>query len=260
MRQRPSKATRRGLVSEAGPCGSGLSRSLTKKGDDGWGVAPSWLPKKAGDRVKTDRREALHLARLMRSGDLTPVSVPKVEDEAMRALCRARAEALRARTAATWRLQAFVRRHDIRSTGHAAGNPAHLRWRSAGVCPTPAPHIVCHAYVRAVNEPTERLQRRAQDRQAHGTPWRGPPVVAALQALRGVQCTVAVTTVAARGDLTRFDNPRQRMDDGGLPPSASARGPRRRQGAMTTTGTSHARRALGEGAGASRYPAKVRRH
>jgi transposase len=158
------------------------------------------------------------------------------------------------------RLKAFVLRHDIRSTGQATWNPAHRRWLSEVVCPTPAPHIVCQEYVRAVNEHTERLERLAQERQEHVTPWRLSPVVEALQALRGVQFTVAVTTVAELGDLPRFANPRQLMDYFGLPPSESSSGPRWRQGAITKTGNSHARRALVEGAWASRDPAKVSRH
>jgi len=90
--------------------------------------------------------------------------------------------------------------------------------------------------------------------------WRLAPVVNALQALRGVPCTVAVTTVAALGDLTRFDNPRQLMHSLGFTPAAYATGERRRQGGIPKTGNSHARRALVEGAWASRYPAQVRRH
>src|SRR5262245_24722518 len=200
MRQLHSQATRLVFVYEAGPCGYWLYRSLTKKGDDCWVVAPSLLPKKAGDRGKTDRRDALQLARLMRSGDLTPVSVPKVEDEAMRDLCRAREDALRDLKAAQWRLKAFLLRQDIRYTGQATWNPAHLRWLSAVVCPTPAQQIVLQEYGRAVNEHTERLQRLEQALTAYVHTWRLHPVVDALQALRGVQCTVAVTTVAALGD------------------------------------------------------------
>ena len=105
LRQLPSQATRLVFVYDAGPCGSWLSRSLTTKGYDCWGVAPAPLPKQAEDRVKTDRRAALKLAQLLRSGDLTPVSVPTREEEAMRALCRARAEALRDLKAAPCRLK-----------------------------------------------------------------------------------------------------------------------------------------------------------
>ena len=260
VRQLQSKAKRLVFVYEAGPCGSWLYRYLTKKGYDCWVVAPSLIPKKAGDRVKTDRRDALQLARLMRSGDLTPVYVPKVEDEAIRDLCRAREDVLRDLKAAKLRLKAFLLRHDIRYTGQATWNPAHLRWLSEVVCPTPAQQIVFQEYVRAVNEQTERLQRLEQELQERVTSWRLNPVVEALQALRGVQFTGAVTTVAELGDLTRFENPRQLMGYLGLTPSESSSGERRRQGSITKAGNTHARRALVEGAWAYRYPAKVSRH
>ena len=218
------------------------------------------MPQKAGDRIKTDRRDALPLARLARSGDRTAVSVPKVEDDAIRDLTRAREETLSALKDATCRRKAFLRRHDSRSTGQAHGGPAPLRWLSEGVCPTPAQHIVFQAYVRAVTAHTERLQRLAQERHEHVQAWRLHAVVEALQALRGVQCTVAVTMVAARGDLTRCDTPRARMKCLGLIPSAYASGERRQQGSLTQAGKTHARRALVEGAWAYRSPAQVSRH
>jgi transposase len=259
VRQLQSKAKRLVFVYEAGPCGYWLYRYLTKKGYDCWVVAPSLIPKKAGDRVKTDRRDALQLARLMRSGDLTPVYVPKVEDEAIRDLCRAREDVLRDLKAAKLRLKAFLLRHDIRYTGQATWNPAHLRWLSEVVCPTPAQQIVFQEYVRAVNEQTERRQRLEHELQEQVKSWRLTPVVEALQALRGVQFTVAVTTVAELGDLTRFEHPRQLMGYLGLTPSESSSGERRRQGSITKAGNTHARRALVEGAWAYRYPAKVSR-
>ena len=140
IRKMQSKAKHLIFVYEAGPCGSWLYRYLTKKGYDCWVVAPSLMPTKAGDRVKTDRRDAVHLARLARSGDLTAVSVPKVEDAAMRDLTRAREDARSDLKDAKFRLKAFVLRHDIRYTGRATWNPAHLRWLSEVVCPTPAQH------------------------------------------------------------------------------------------------------------------------
>jgi transposase len=255
-----SKAKPLVFVYEAGPCGSWLYRYLTKTGPDCWVVAPSFIPKKAGDRVKTDRREARQLARLMRSGDLTPVYVPQVDDDAIRDLSRAREDSLRDLNAAKSRLKAFLRRQDLRATGQAHGSPAPLRGRAAVVCPTPAQQIVFQAYVRAVTEPTERLQRRQQARQEQGNTWRLAPVVEALQALRGVQFIVAVTTVAELGDLTRLTNPTPLRSDLGLTPTAYASGPRRSQGGSTKAGNKHARRALLEGAWAYRYPAKVRRH
>jgi transposase len=247
------------FVYEAGPCGSWLSRSLTKQGHVCWVGAPSLLPKKPGDRVTTTRRDALTLARLRRSGELPPVDVPQVEDEAMRDLGRARAEGSRALQTAKLRRTAFRLRHDSRSTGQATGSPAHLRWRSDVVCPTPAPQSVFHAYVRALTDHTARLARLEQALTEHGQTGRLAPVVDALQARRGVQLTVAVPTVAALGALTRFDTPRQLMHSLGCTPAAYATGERRHQGGITTTGTSHARRALMEGAWACRDPAKVSR-
>jgi transposase len=183
-----------------------------------------------------------------------------VEDEALRDLTRAREDAIGDLKAAKFRLKAFLLRHDIRYTGQATWGPAHLRGLSEVVCPTPAQHIVFQEYVRAVHEHTERLQRLEQALHDQVKSWRLHPVVDALQALRGVQFMVAVTTVAELGDLTRFDTPRELMSFLGLIPSEYSSGERRRQGAITKAGHTPARRALIEGAWAYRYPAKVSRH
>jgi transposase len=177
LRHLRSKSTQLVVVYEAGPCGSWLSRSLTKHADVCWVVAPSLIPKKAGDRVKTDRRDTRQLARLMRSGDLTPVSVPSVDDEAMRDLSRAREDTLQDLNAATLRLKAFVLWHDIRSTGRANWSPAHLRWLSEVVCPTPAQHMVLQESIQTVTEHTARLQRleHARHEQVHTSPGASSP-------------------------------------------------------------------------------------
>jgi len=145
IRKRPSKAPHLIFLYEAGPCGSWLYRYLQKKGDDCWVVAPSLIPKKAGERVKTDRRDAVQLARLARSGDLTLVYVPKVDDEAIRDLTRAREDVISDLKDAKFRLNAFVLSQDIRSAGRAHGGPAHRRWLAAVVGPTPAQPIVFQA-------------------------------------------------------------------------------------------------------------------
>jgi transposase len=186
--------------------------------------------------------------------------VPQVADEAIRALSRARAEAIQDLQAATCRLNALLRRHDSRDTGRATWGPAPRRWLAAVVCATPAPPRVFQADGRAVNAPTDRRQRLAHARHAPVQTWRLQPVIEALHAVRGVPGTVAVTSVAERGELTRVDHPRPLMRDFGLTPAAYASGERRRQGAITTTGHTPARRALMEGAGAYRYPAQVSRH
>jgi transposase len=245
------------FVYEAGPCGYWLYRHLTRQGLHCWVVAPSLIPKKPGDRVKTDKRDALQLARLARSGDLTSVYVPEVADEAIRDLSRAREDALRDLNTARFRLKAFLLRNDIRYSGRANWGLEHLRWLARLVLPTPPQQIVFQEYVHTVNERTEQLRRIESELLEHAKHWRMYPVVEALQALRGVQFTVAITTIAELGDLTRFAQPRQLMKYLGLTPSEHTSGPRRSLGAITKTGNSHARRALIEAAKAYRHPAKV---
>jgi len=238
IRKLQAKGKRLPVVYEAGPCGYWLYRYLTKKNLKCWVVAPSQIAKKAGDRVKTDRRDAMQLARLLRSGDLTPIYVPAVEDEAIRDLVRAREDALKDVKAAKARLKAFLLRQDIRYEGRATWGPAHLRWLAEVVCPTPAQQVVFQEYVRAVSEHTERLQRLEAELHTQVQPWQWVPVLEAMQALRAVQFTVAVTLIAELGDLSRFDNPRQLMSYLGLIPSEHTSGERRRQGAITKTGNS----------------------
>jgi transposase len=236
LRTRPSKATPRVCVDDAGPRGAWRSRDRRPNGSAGWGVAPALLPQTAGDRGQTDRREAVPLARLTRSGALTPVSVPAAEDEALRALRRARDAAIGALQTATCRRNACLRRQDLRETGRAPWRPAQRRGLAAVGGPPPAPPLVFQDDVRAVNEPTARLPRLDQARHDPGDAGRWRPVVAALQALRGVPCPAAVPLAAALGALTRVDTPRQRRPCGGLLPAASARGERRRPGAIPKAG------------------------
>ena len=259
VRKLQSTAKHLVFVDEAGPCGYWLSRYLTKKNLSCWVVAPSLIPKKAGARVKTDRRDAAQLARMARSGALTVVSVPQVDEAAIRDVTRARAEAISELKDAQFRLKAFWLRQDRRSGGRANRGPAHRRWRAEVGWPTAAQPIVFQDDVRAVQEPPARLQRLEQDLQAHVNAWRWHPVVEALQALRGVPFMGAVTLVSASGDRTRFDNPRELRQFLGLRPSESSSGAQRRQGALTQASNTHARRTLVEGAWASRDPAKVSR-
>ena len=257
IRRMQSKARRAVFVYEAGPCGYWLYRYLTKKGLCCVVVAPSVIPKRPGDRVKNDRRDAVQLARLMRSGDLTPIYVPKVEDEAIRDLSRAREDALIDLKAAKARLKSFLLRHDIRYSGRANWNDAHLRHLATIVCPTPAQQIVFQEYLHAVTQRVERLDRLDAQLQDQVNCWRLHPIVEALEALRGVQFAVAVTIVAELGDLNRFFNPTELMAYLGLTPSEHSSGPKRRLGSITKAGNNHARRALIEGAWAYRHPAKI---
>jgi transposase len=248
------------FASEAGPGGYWLYRYLIRRGLSCTVVAPSLIPRKAGDRVKTDRRDAITLARLLRSGDLSSIYVPTVDDEAIRDLSRAREDTVRDLKRSKVRLKAFLLRQDIRYEGRATWNAAHLRWLARVVCPTPAQQIVFQEYVHAVTEQTERLGRLEVALQAAAKDWRLSPVVTATHALRGIEFTGAITLIAEVGDLTRFDTPRKLMSDLGLTPSEYSSGEHRRPGGITKAGTGHARRALVEGAWAYRYAAKVSRH
>ena len=242
IRQLQGKGKSVPLVYEAGPCGYWLYRYLSKKGLTCWVVAPSQIPKKAGARLKTDRRDAVQLARPLRSGDLSPVDIPSVEDEALRDGVRAREDSLKDLKAAKVRLKAFLLRQDIRYEGRANWTAAHLRWLANVVGPTPAQQSVVQEYLRAVSEQTERLQRLEAELQPLVQTWRWAPVVEAIQALRGGQFLAAVTLIAELGDLTRFETPRQLMSYLRLVPSEHSSGERRRQGSITKTGNSPALR------------------
>lgn len=260
VRRLQSQASRLVFAYEAGPCGYVLYRKLTAMGLECLVVASSLIPRKAGDRVKTDRRDAVQLARLLRSGDLTSVYVPKVEDEAMRDLSRAREDAVMDQKGARLRLKSFLLRLGIHYVGRANWNDAHRRFLSRIVCPTPAQQVVFQEYLRAVDDHAARL-KRIEEHLAEFLPgWRMNPVVETLQALRGVQQITAVTTVAELGDITRFDSPRQLAAFLGLTPSEYSSGESRRQGGITKGGNAHARRALVEGAWAYRHSAKVSPH
>ena len=257
VRKLQSKGKKLVFAYEAGPCGYGLYRHLTRKGHTCLVVAPALIPRKAGDRVKNDRRDAVNLCRLLRSGDLKSVYVPQIGDEAIRDLCRAREDAVSDLRAAKYRLKSFLLRHDIRFNGKADWKTAHLRWLGEVKCATPAQQVVFQEYVRAMAQCFERVERLELELGEHVKTWRLSPVVEALQALRGVRFTVAVTAIAELGDLTRFAKPRQLMSFLGLHPSEYSTGEKRRLGGIAKTGNSHARRALVEGAWAYRFPARV---
>jgi transposase len=183
----------------------------------------------------------------------------RIDDEAVRDLSRAREDAVRDLNRSKVRLKAFLLRQDIRYEGRANWKTAHLRRLARVVCPTPAQQIVFQEYVHTVSEHRARLQRLESELHTAMKTWRLNPVVEAIQALRGVDFTGAVTLIAEVGDVTRFDTPRKLMSYLGLTPSEYSSGAHRRQGGITKAGNGHARRALVEGAWAYRYPAKVSR-
>jgi transposase len=245
------------FVYEAGPCGFWLYRKLVAQGLPCMVVSPSLTPRNAADRVKTDRRDAMKLARLARAGELVPIYVPDVRDEAVRDLVRTREDAVSMQRQARQRLQALLLRNEIRYVGRSSWTAAHRRWISKLKLPSPAQQIAFEEYVQAVHEAAGRLERLAKAIEAQLADWRWRPVVEALQALRGVQAIHAVRMVAELGDFQRFESPRKLMAYLGLIPSEDSSGPRRRQGSITKAGNSSARRAMVEAAQAYAHPARV---
>ena len=212
------------FVYEAGPCGFGIYRHLTGRGEDCVVVSPSMVPKRSGDRVKTDRRDSLSLARLHRAGELRAIYIPDATDEAMRDLVRAREDAVIVGTQAKYRLKAFVLRQGRRYPGREGWTIAYRRWLADLSFPTAAQHTALQEYRDAIDETERRIERLTEQLRHLAPTWRWAPVVAALQALRGVSFITAVGLVAELGDLTRFRNPRELMAYLGLVPSEHTTG------------------------------------
>jgi transposase len=246
LRKLTSKGHPLHVVYEAGPCGFVIWRHLAALGIQCEVVAPSSIPKRSGDRVKTDRRDAMMLARLSRSGDLTAVRVPGAGDEAVRDLVRAREDAVRECRNARHRLKALLLRNGIPYAGKTSWTAAHLRWLATLKMEHPAQQIGFQEYLHSITDATARIARLEQAMRDTLPEWSLTPLVQALQALRGVQLIAAMTLVAELQDFLRFDNPRQLMAFVGLVPGEHSSGPKRRQGSITKAGNSVARRMLVE--------------
>jgi len=244
---------------EAGPCGYGLHRLLSGLGHDCTVVAPSLIPQKPGDRVKTNRRDAAMLARMHRAGELTEVWVPDAAHEAMRDLVRARATASRLLTKTRQHLGGFLLRHGKAYAGPRAWTVAYRRWLTTVRFDHPAQQIVLQDYIHAVEDTEKRITRLVEQIEQLLEHWSMTPVVKAIQAMRGVAFINAVTIVAEIGDFSRFSNPRQLMAYVGLVPSEHSSGDSVRRGGITKAGNGQARRALIEGAWTYRMQARVSR-
>src|SRR5258708_14294059 len=192
------------FVYEAGPCGFGIYRHLTKRGEACVVVSPSMIPKRSGERVKTDRRDSQMLARLHRAGELRAIYVPDDTDEAMRDLVRAREDAVVVGTQAKYRLKAFLLRQGRRYPGRDGWTLPYRRWLTDLSFPTAAQHVTLQEYRDTIDETERRIERLRDQRRQLAPAWRWAPVVAALQALRGVSFLPAVPLRAELGDLPRF--------------------------------------------------------
>ena len=221
-------------------------------------VAPSLIPRKPGERIKADRRDAVTLAKLHGAGELTPVWGPDPAHEAIRDLVRARLAAVRTLRQARQRLSGFLLRH-----GHHDNRPAwtlmHRRWLGGLRFEHAVHHLVLEDCIAAVEAATARRDRLESHIEAALPDWSLAPVVSALQALRGMALAGAATVVAELGDIARLANPRQLMAFLGLVPSEHASGDTRRQGGITKAGNGAARRMLIEAAWSYRFPARISR-
>ena len=246
---------------EAGPCGYGLHRQILGGGHDCDVVAPSLIPKKAGERIKTDRRDALKLARLLRAGELTGIWVPDEEQEAMRDLCRARDDMKSQERKACQQLNAFVLRHGHHwPSGKNRWTAAHYHWLESLKFAHDWQQVVLQEYIDAVKAANARVAEMMRQMLRVLPQWRLAPVVDALTALRGIDKLSAMTLLAELGDISRFQSPKQLMAYLGLVPGEHSSGGRRRQGAITLTGNAHARRTLVESAWSYRFPARQTAH
>lgn len=244
---------------EAGPTGYAIYRQITQMGHVCTVVAPGLIPKRATDRVKTDRRDALSLARLHRAGELTAVWVPGREQEAIRDLTRAREDIKGIERKARQRLGAFLLRHGKSYPGKSHWTQAHFRWLETVVMDSPVQHIVLQEYIDTVHEAHARVEGLVEQMHKALKDWSLRPVAEAFMALRGISLIAAMTMLAEVGDITRFDSPKQLMAFLGLVPSEHSSGGSRRQGSITKTGNSHARRIMVEASWAYRYPARKTR-
>lgn len=242
---------------EAGPTGYGLYRLITAMGYPCDVVAPSLIPRKPGDRVKTNRRDAVGLAKLLRAGELTPVWVPDEGHEAMRDLVRARAAAVETLRVHRQQVSAFMLRHGRIFPRKKSWSMRYLRWLQEQRFEHPAHQVALQELVDAVRISKERVERIEAAIEQFLPSWSLAPVVRALQALRGVELIVAVTFATEIGDVRRFDSPRQLMGYLGLVPSERSTGDTIRRGGITKAGNSRVRHMLVESAWTYRHPPRV---
>ena len=248
------------LVYEAGPCGYGWARHLSRQGWRCEVISPAHITRKAAEqRSKTDRLDAVLLARESRAGNLVRVVVPDERDEAIRDLSRAREDASGARLRARLQLKAMLLRHGRAYQGKTSWTAAHQRTLGTIKFAHLAQQIAFDEYRQAVRDAHERLERLTQALREQCEHWRMKGVVRALMCLRGVDFIAAITLIAELGDLSRFAHPKALMKYLGLVPSEYSSGNTRRLGPITKTGNKHARRILVEAAWTYRFNPRVSR-
>jgi transposase len=243
---------------EAGPTGYGLYWQIKSLGHECMVVAPSLIPKKPGDRVKTNRRDALSLVKLLRASELTAVWVPDRHHEAIRDLTRARGTAALDQRRKRQQMSAFLLRQGL----HYAENrhtwtKAHMSWLASQKLAHAEQRLVFEEMMLAMRQAQERIERFEQAIRAAVPDWSLANVVTALMAMRGMDLVSATTFLAEIGDLSRFQAPRELMAYLGLVPSEDSTGNKIKRGPITKAGNGRARRMLVECAWSYQHPPRV---
>jgi len=244
VRKLASQYRRLTFCYEAGPTGYGLYRQIRSLGHDCIVVAPSLIPRKPGDRVKTNRRDAISLAKQLRAGDLTAVWVPDPRHEAMRDLTRARQAAVEDLRRKRQQISAFLLRQGRLYEGKTAWTRTHLKWLASQKLEHIEQRIAFEEMLLAVRQAEERIERLAQAIRAAVPDWSLAKGVTALMAMRGIDLISASGLLAEIGDLSRFQKPRELMAYLGLVPSEDSTGDRIKRGPITKAGNHRARRIL----------------
>ncbi len=244
---------------EAGPTGYGLYRQITGLGHACIVVAPSLIPKKAGDRVKTNRRDALAMVTQFRAGELTAVWVPDPRHEAMRDLTRARGAAVEDLRRKRQQVSAFLLRLGRHYAGDKTWTKAHMSWLASQKLEHAEQRIAFEEMLLAVRQAHERVARLETAIRAAVPDWSLAEAVQALMAMRGIDMVSATAFLAEIGDLSRFQTPRELMAYLGLVPSEHSTGETVKRGPITKAGNRRARRTLVECAWSYRHPPRVGR-
>jgi transposase len=242
---------------EAGPTGYGLYRQIKDLGHECIVVAPSLIPRKPGDRVKTNRRDALSLARQLRAGDLTAVWVPDARHEAMRDLTRAREAAVEDLRSKRQQVSAFLLRLGRHYLGKKTWTKAHMNWLTSQKLEHTEQRIAFEEMLLGVRQAQERIGRLEDAIRAAVPDWSLVEVVTALMAMRGIDLVSATAFLAEIGDLSRFRTPRELMAYLGLVPSEHSTGNTVQRGPITKAGNRRARRILTECSWSYRHPPRV---
>jgi transposase len=260
MRKLVSSGEHLYFVYEAGPGGYGMYRYLKAAGHSCMVAAPALIPRKPGDRIKTDKRDAAMLARLCRAGELTAVYVPDADDEAVRDLFRARCDAKQMEKVARQNLLSFLLRIGQCYPGNRAWTKTHWRWLDELSLSYSAQQLALQEYIDTIRQCQARVERYDQMLQQTAEQWKRAPDVRKLQTLRGISFFSAVGIVAELGDLRRFSSARQLMAYAGLVPSENSSGMKIRRGGITKAGNRHVRWLLVESAWSYRMKARKSLH